>query len=168
MSNLFGNQNNGAEETYLSDSDDKDLKFGNRLSASVNQNVRRKEQNPIQFNRNNTNISSSNDDCEHQEQNWGKQIQNYKELKDEITEKVTNNTNKLIDNLKIKFKQTNENIERRQDKSIGVMFDRLKRTLDDINRQNNSRTETRNIENNNIQNNRQQESRTRRTNSITT
>ena len=48
------------------------------------------------------------------------------------------------------------------------MFDRLKRTLDDINRQNNPRTETRNIENNNIQNNTQQESRTRRTNSITT
>ena len=48
------------------------------------------------------------------------------------------------------------------------MFDRLERTLDDINRQSNPRTETRNTENNNIQNHRQQESRARRSHSITT
>ena len=49
-----------------------------------------------------------------------------------------------------------------------TMFNRLEGTIDDINRQNNPRTENRNTENNNIQNNRQQENRTRRTNSITT
>ena len=49
-----------------------------------------------------------------------------------------------------------------------MMFNRLERTIDDINRQSNPQTEIRNPENNNIQNNRQQENRTRRTNSITT
>ena len=49
-----------------------------------------------------------------------------------------------------------------------IMFHRLDRTIDDINRQNNPRTENRNTENTNIQNNRQQENRKRRTNSITT
>ena len=49
-----------------------------------------------------------------------------------------------------------------------IMFIRLERTIDDINRQSNPRTKNRNTENTNIQNNRQQENRTRRTNSITT
>ena len=49
-----------------------------------------------------------------------------------------------------------------------MVFNRIERTIDDINRQNNPRTENRNTENNNIQNNRQQENRTRRTYSITT
>ena len=48
------------------------------------------------------------------------------------------------------------------------MFNRLNRTLDDINRQNNLRTEIRNSEINSIQNNRQPETQTRRTTSITT
>ena len=39
---------------------------------------------------------------------------------------------------------------------MGMMFNRLERTIDVINRQNNPRTENRNTENNNIQNNRQQ------------
>ena len=47
-----------------------------------------------------------------------------------------------------------------------MMFNRLERTIDDINRQNNPRTENRYTENNKIQNNRQQEKRSRRTNSI--
>ena len=48
------------------------------------------------------------------------------------------------------------------------MFNRLNRTLDDINRQNNFRTEIRISETNSIQTNRQPETQTRRTASITT
>ena len=60
-----------------------------------------------------------------------------------------------------------------------MVFDKLERTLDNINRQNNLRSENgnanndrnsnnNNMQNTNIQNNRQQENRTRRSNSITT
>ena len=113
---------------------------------------------------------------------WEHQTHNYRELKDEITEKVTNHTNKLIDNLENKLRQINENIERKQEEAFGTMYnierkqeDALEkmfnghnRTVDDINRHDNLRTEFRNSENNNIQNNRQPETQTRRTNSITT
>ena len=99
---------------------------------------------------------------------WKQQTSNYREQKDEITEKATNHTNKLIDNFEKKFRQINENIERKQEETLEIMFNRLERTLDDINRQNNLRTETRNSEKNNIQKNRQPETQTRRTNSITT
>ena len=95
-------------------------------------------------------------------------MHNYKVLKDEITENVTNHTSKLIDNPENKFRQIKENIERKQEAAMEMMFNRLEKTIDDINGQNNPRTENRNRENNNIQNNRQQENRTRRTNSITT
>ena len=37
-SNLLGHQNNTADEIYISDSDEKDLKFENWLAQSVNQN----------------------------------------------------------------------------------------------------------------------------------
>ena len=168
-SNLFGHQNNIADEIYISDSEEKDLKFGSWLPPSVNQNVKKKNQYPTHnYNRNNTYISSLNDNRENQELYWEQQIHNYKELKDEITEKVTNHTSKLLDNLENKFRLINENIERKQEEAMEMMFNRLERTIDDINRQNNPRTENRNTENNNIQNNRQQENRTRRTNSITT
>ena len=101
------------------------------------------------------------------------------ELKDEITATVTNHTNKLIDNLEMKYQQMNRNMEKRQDEAVGMVFDRLDKTLENFQRQNNFRTETENIQNNrnidsnnkhhnNNQNNRQQENRTRRTNSITT
>ena len=106
------------------------------------------------------------------------------ELKDEITATVTNHTNKLIDDLEMKYQQMNRKMEKRQDEALEMVFDRLDKTLENIQRQNNFRTETeniqnnRNIDNNNIhhnnmhhnnnQNNRQQENRTRRTNSITT
>ena len=70
------------------------------------------------------------------------QNHNYRELKDEITGKVTNHTNKLIDNLENKLRQIHENIERKQEEALETMFNRLNRTLDDINRQNNIRTET--------------------------
>ena len=169
-SNLFGHQNNIAGEIYISDSDEKDLEFGNWLQPSVNQNVRKKNQYPTQhnYNRNNTYISSLIDNRENQELYWEHQMHNYKEIKDEITEKVTNHTSKLIDNLENQFRQINENIERKQEEAMEMMFNRLERTIDDINRQNNPRTENRNTENNNIHNNRQQGNRTRRTNSITT
>ena len=87
-------------------------------------------------------------------------------MKDEIRAKVTNHTNKLIDTLKHKFSEMNENIERKQEEAFEMMFDKLNKTLEDINRQNNIRTEIRDTETNNIQNHRQSEMQTRRTTSI--
>ena len=176
-SNLLSHRNNIADEIYISDSDEKDFKFWNWLPPSVNQNVRKKNRDSIQHNyayiislnsNRDAYISSLNSNRENQELYWEQQMHNYKELKDEITEKVTNHTSKLIYNLENKFRQINENIERKQEEAMKMMFYRLERTIDDINRQNNPRTENRNTEKNYIQNNRQQENRTRRTNSITT
>ena len=119
-----------------------------------------------------------NDNREHNELFWEQQKYNYQDLKEEITEKVTNHTNKLIDIIENKFRQINENIERKQEETIEMVFDILERTLGNINRQNNLRSgngnsnnyrnSSNNIQNTNIPNNRQQESRTRRSNSITT
>ena len=69
ISKLFGHQNNIADKIYLSDSDKKDLNFGNWLPPSVNQNVSKKNQYPTKhnYNRNNTHISSLNDNLENQE-----------------------------------------------------------------------------------------------------
>ena len=180
-SNLFGNRQTIADEIDNSDPEDSELRFGNLLQPSVNQNVSRNNQNLTQYiyNRNNTYISSFNDKHEQQELNWEQQMYNYKELKDEITEKVTNHTNKLIDNIENKLRQINETMERRQEEELEMVLDKLERTLDNINRQNNLRSEngnpdnnrnpdTNNIKNNTNQNNRQQENRTRRSNSIIT
>ena len=180
-SDLFGNQQNIADEIDISVPEDRDGRDGNLQSPSVNQKARRKYQNPTQYNynRNNTYISSLNDNREHIELFWEQQMYNYLDLKKEITEKVTNHTNKPIDNIENKFRQINENIERRQEETIEMVFDKLERTLDNISRQNNLRSENgnsnndrnsnnNNIKNTNIQNNRQQENRTRRSNSITT
>ena len=120
-----------------------------------------------------------NDNREQLELFWEQQIYNYQDLKEEITEKVTNHTNKLIDNIENKFRQINENIERKQEEALEMVFDKLERTLDNINRQNNPRSENENsnnnrnsnnnnIQNTNIQNDRQHENHTRRSNSITT
>ena len=49
-SNLFGHQNNIADEINISNSEAKYLKFGNGLRPSVNQNVRKKNQYPTQHN----------------------------------------------------------------------------------------------------------------------
>ena len=92
---------------------------------------------------------------------------NYHDLKDEITEKVKNHTNKLIDNIENKFRQKNENMERKQDEALQSMFNRFERTINDINIQYNTRTENRNVEDNKIQNNRH-EIRTRRLTPSTT
>ena len=73
----------------------------------------------------------------------------------------------------MKYQQMNRTMEKRQDEAL----DRLDKTLENFQRQNNFRTETENMQNNrsidnnnmhhnNNQNNRQQENRTRRTNSI--
>ena len=117
--------------------------------------------------RNNTYIGSLNQNNENHDLHWEQQMYNYNDLKDEITEKVTNHTNKLIDNIENKFRQINENMERKQDEALQSMFNRFERTINDINIQYNTRTENRNVENNNIQNNRH-EIRTRRSTPSTT
>ena len=107
-SNLLGHQNKIADEIHISDSDEKELSYGYWLGPSVNQNVRKKKQYPIQHNsnKNNTYISSlDNDNRENQGLHWEQQMHDYKELQDEITEKVTNHKSKLIDNLENKFRQ---------------------------------------------------------------
>ena len=179
-SNLFGNQQNIDEDIYISDSEEREIRFENQLPPSVNQNARRKH--PMRDNRNNTYIRSLNDNHEYHEQYWGQQTNNYMELKNEITATVTNHTNKLIANLEMKYQQMNRRMEKRQEEALEMVFDRLDKTLENINRQTNLRTENeqlftnRNIDNianeiiqnNNRQHNRQQENRNRRTNSITT
>ena len=180
-SNLFGNQQSIAHEIDIYNSEDSDARIGNLLPPSVNQKVRRKYQNPTQYNynRNNTYIGSLKDNREQNELFWEQQMYNYQDLKEEITEKLTNHTKKLIDKIENKFRQINENIERRQEEAIERVLDKLEKTLNNTNRKNILRSENgnpnndrksnnNNIQNTNIQNNRQQENRTRRSNSITT
>ena len=78
-SNLFGNQQNIADEIDISESEDRDLRIGNLLPPSVNQKVRRKYQNPTQYNynRNNTYFSSLNDNRDQNELFWQQQMYNY-------------------------------------------------------------------------------------------
>ena len=104
-SDLFGNQQNIADEIDISDSEDRDARIGNLLPPSVNQKVRRKYQNPTQYNynRNNTYISSLNDNREQHELFWEPQMYNYQDLKKEITENLTDHTNKLIDKIEKKL-----------------------------------------------------------------
>ena len=65
-----------------------------------------------------------NDNREQHELFWEQQMYSYQDLKEEITEKVTNHTNKLIDNIENKFRQINENIERKQEEAIEMVFDK--------------------------------------------
>ena len=153
-SNLFGNQQNIVDDIDISDSEGKEIRFENQLPPSVNQNVRRKYPTRDNHNRNNTYISSLNDNREQHDQYWGQQANNYMELKDKITATLTNHTNKLIDNLEMKYQQMNRNMEKRQDEALEMVFDRQDKTLENFQRQNNFRTETENIQNNrNIDNN---------------
>ena len=177
-SNLFGNQQNIDEDIDISDSEEREIRFENQLPPSVNQNTRRKY--PMRDNRNNTYISSLNDNQEYHEQYWRQQTNNFMELKIEITATLTNHTNKLIDDLEMKYQQMNKRMQKRQ--ALEMVFNRLDKTLDNINRQTNIRTENEqlftnrnidytmneNVQINNRQYNRQQENRTRRPNSITT
>ena len=117
--------------------------------------------------RNNTYIGSLNENNDNHDLHWDQQMYNYHDLKDEITEKETNHTNNLLDNIENKFRQINENMERKQDEALQSMFNRFERTINDINIQYNTRTENRNVEDNNIQNNRH-EIRTRRSTPSTT
>ena len=126
-SDLFGNQQNIVDEIDISDSEDRDGRNGNLLPPSVNQKVKRKYQNPTQYNynRNNTYISSLNDNREQHELFWEQQMYNYQDLKEEITEKVTNHTSKLIDNIENKFRQINDNIESKKEEALEIVFDKL-------------------------------------------
>ena len=161
---MFGNQQNVVDEIYISDSDEKEkeIKFGNWIPPTVNQRVRKKTQQTMNqdYIRTNTYISSLNENNHNHDLHWEQQMYNYHDLKDEITEKVTNHTNKLIDNIENKFRLINENMERKQDEALQSMFNRFERTINDINIQYNTRTENRNVEDNKIQN--RHEIRTRR------
>ena len=136
-SNLFGLQNNAMDEgTYFSDAEDNVLQFNKGLSPSVNQRIRRRDQDQTDNYYNNqqtsSNILTNNREHGNLNQNYHynyEQIaQEYNDLRDEITTKVTNHTNKLIDNLEYKFAQLNANIERKREEVFGVMFDRLNKT----------------------------------------
>ena len=168
---MFGKQQNVVDDVYISDSDEreKEIKFGNWIPQTVNQRVREKTQQTMnqEYIRNNTYIGSLNENIENHDLHWEQQMYNYNDLKDEITKKITNHTNKLIDNIEKKFRQINENMERKQDDALQSMFNRFERTINDINIQYNTRTENRNVENINIQNNRH-EIRTRRSTPSTT
>ena len=166
-SNLFGNQQTIADEIYISDSEEKEkeIKFHNWIPNTVNQRTRKKTHQTVHhnYNRNNNYINSVNNN---NDPNWEQEVQNYNSLKDEITEKVTIQTNKLIDNIENKFREINENMERKQDEALHLMFDRLERTINDINIQYNTPLENRNTENNHLTTN-GHENRTRRPNSST-
>ena len=168
---MLGNQQKVVDEIYISDSDEKEkeIKFGNWIPPTVNQRVRKKIQQTMnqEYIRNNTYISSLNENNDNHDLHLKQQMYNYNDLKDEITEKLTNHTNKLIDKIENKFRQINKNMERKEDEALQSMFNRFERTINDINIQYNTRTENRNVEDNNIQNNRH-EIRTRRSTPCTT
>ena len=189
-SNLFGNNNNTIEDVDNSDSDEREIRSDNQFPPSVNQN-RRKYQNEDEINSNRMYINSVDNKYRNQEQNWEQQQYNYEELKNEITQTVTKHTNKLINNLEEKYHRMSRNMEKRQEEALEMVINKLDRTLDNLQGQNNYRTEyehplhnrnqenpfhNRNhehITNENIQNtdrhsNQQQGNQNRRTNSITT
>ena len=180
-SNLFGNRNNTVEDVDNSDSEEREIRFDNQFPPSVNQN-RRKYQNKDEINGNNMYINSLDNKYRNQEQNWGQQQYSHVDLKNEITQTVTSHTNKLINDLEEKYQQINRNMEKRQEEVLEMVIDKLDRTLNHIQRQNNYRTEdehpfhnrnqehiiNENIQNTDRQRNQQQEHRNRRTNSITT
>ena len=189
-SNLFGNNNNTIEDVDNSDSDEREIRSDNQFPPSVNQN-RRKYQNKDEINSNRMYINSVDNKYRNQEQNWEQQQYNYEDLKNEITQTVTKHTNKLINNLEEKYHRMSRNMEKRQEEALEMVINKLDRTLDNLQGQNNYRTEyehplhNRNQENpfhnrnhehttnENIQNtdrhsNQQQGNQNRRTNSITT
>ena len=86
------------------------------------------------FNRNSSHINSLDDNYRQQEQNWGQQPHNYIDLKNEITPTVTNHTNKLINDLEIKYQQMNKRMEKRQEEALEIVFDKLDKTLENIQR----------------------------------
>ena len=138
-SNFFGNQQNVVDEIYISDSDEKEkeIKFRNWIPPTVNQRVRKKTQQTMnqEYIRNNTYIKSlneNNDNHDHHDVHWDQQMYNYHDLKDEMTEKVKNHTNKLIDNIENKFRKINENMERKQDEALQSLFNRFEITINDI------------------------------------
>ena len=110
-SNLFGLQNNVIDDgIYFSDAEDDELNFDKRLPPSVNQRIRKKNPEQLQtyYNDKQTSSNTLTDNQEQQNINWEEKAQEYTDLKDEIATKVTNHTNKLINNL--------ENVERKKKK----------------------------------------------------
>ena len=109
---MFGNQNKTTDDIDISESEDREIRFDNPLPPSVNQNVRRKYQMKDNYNRNSVYINSLDHNYRQQEQNWGQQPYNYIDLKNEITQTVTNHTNKLISDLEEKYQQMNKKMEK--------------------------------------------------------
>ena len=69
-SDLFGNQQNLADDIYISDSEDRDGRNGNLLPPSVNQKDKNNRTQHKIIKRNNTYIGSMNDNREHNELFW--------------------------------------------------------------------------------------------------
>ena len=139
-SNLFGNNNNTIEDVENSDSDEREIRFDNQFPPSVNQN-RRKYQNKDEMNSNRMYINSVDNKYSNQEQNWEQQQYNYENLKNEITQTVTTHTNKLINNLEEKYHRMSRNMEKRQEEALEMVINKLDRTLENLQGQNNYRTE---------------------------
>ena len=110
-SDLFGNQQKITDEIDISDSEDRDARIGNLLPSSVNQRIRGKYQIPTQYNptRNNTYISSMNDNREHKKLFWEQQMYNYQDHED--NERNSNKNN--IQNTNIQSNRQQENRTRR-------------------------------------------------------
>ena len=189
-SNLFGNNNNTIEDVDNSDSDEREIRSDNQFPPSVNQN-RRKYQNKDEINSNRMYTNSVDNKYRNQEQNWEQQQYNYEDLKNEITQTVTTHTNKLINNLEEKYHRMSRNMEKRQEQALEMVINKLDRTLDNLQGQNNYRadyehplynrnqenpfhnrnhehTTNENIQNTDRHSNQQQGNQNRRTNSITT
>ena len=111
-SNLFGHQQTITDEIFISDSEEreKEIRIHNWIPNTVNQRVRKKTQ--LTENNNYRNNNYINTLTDNNDLNWEQEAQNYNNLKNEITEQVTNHTNKLIDNIENRFQQINENMER--------------------------------------------------------
>ena len=52
------------------------------------------------------------------------------ELKNEITATVTNHTNKLIDDLEMKYQQMNKRMEKRQEEALEMVLDGSTRKME--------------------------------------
>ena len=86
-------------------------------------------------------INSVGNKYSNQEQNWEQQQYNYENLKNEITQTVTTHTNKLINNLEEKYHRMSRNMEKRQEEALEMVINKLDRTLENLQGQNNYRTE---------------------------
>ena len=139
-SNLFGNRNNAIEDADNSDSEEREIRFESQFPPSINQN-RRKYKNRDEINGDRLYTNPLDNRHRNQEQTWEQQQYNYIDLKNEITQTVTNHTNKLINELEEKYQQINRKMEKRQEEALEMVINKLDRTLDNIQQQNIYRTE---------------------------